>query len=235
MFQFDMDIFKDNGNHTEFHQTARILDMAVGFNQQDPPTEVRWQALFSMSSLEGWCSPYKASVLMELVFMVKPKVIVEIGVFGGKSLVPMAYALRVIGAGKVYGIDPWDTQESIKGMEGINKDWWGSIDHQGILNGLVQKIGQFGLNNQIELLRTTSANAAPIRDIGILHLDGNHSEESAFFDVVKWVPLIKKGGLVVFDDLDWQGTGKAVEWLDANCIKLAEIKGENVWGIWVKP
>jgi predicted O-methyltransferase YrrM len=197
-----------------------------------------------MNQLEGWCSKNKASILMDLVFMLKPKVIVEIGVWGGKSLIPMAYALKVNGKGKAYGIDPWDSIESIKGMEGINYDWWNRVDHEMILQGLLTKITQFDLEEYLELIRTTSEFAPRIPDIDILHIDGNHSKKASELDI-QWVELVKRGGVIIWDDLTWgslcaEGTEdsneNAVKWMNENCIKFAEYHDqENSWGIWIKP
>ena len=204
-------------------------------------TWVKPQAFAFMNQLEGWCSQYKASILIDLILKEKPETVVEIGVFGGKSLVPMACALRANEKGKIYGIDPWDSKASIEGaMNEVNKAWWSSLDHNAIMRGLVQKIRQFDLINQIELIKTSSANATPITGIDILHIDGNHSEETSYLDVTKWVPLVKSGGWVIFDDMSWYENGvyttsRAVNWLNQNCIKFAEFNESDVWGIWVKP
>lgn len=219
----------------EQHGAPSHFEQMVKFNHPDAITRVKYEALAAMSTLEGWCSHNKAALLIDLILMTDPQVVVEIGVWGGKSLIPMAYALRENGSGKIYGIDPWSSHESIQGMEGVNKEWWGSINHQKILDGLNQKIIQFGLKNQIELIRKTSVQAEPIYDIGLLHIDGNHSEECSYLDVMKWVPLVKRGGIIIFDDVNWGTTGKAVQWLDENCIRFAEVRGENIWGVWIKP
>lgn len=187
-----------------------------------------------MDKLEGWCPKEKASVLIDLVTILRPRIIVEIGVFGGKSLIPMAFALKLNGMGKIYGIDPWTNSASIEGMDGPNKDYWASVDHDAILQGLMLKIKEFNLERQVQLLRFTSEDAPQIKSIDILHIDGNHSEKTSYFDATKWVPLVRKGGLIIFDDVSWGTTEKAVQWVEMHCIKLAEFKGDNVWGIWVK-
>lgn len=222
----DLPDMNDTPSHYEYvveRPTPRSLERA------------KQQALKSLYELEGWCSPYKASLMMELVFMMKPEKVVEIGVFGGKSLVPIAFALKEAGTGIVYGIDPWSSSASAEGMEGANHDWWSNTDHEAILRGLKQKIKKFKLQNQVVLIRKTSEDADIIEDIDILHIDGNHSEKASYLDVTKWVPLVRSGGFIIFDDITWATTGKAVEWLDENCIKITEITGDNVWGIWVKP
>lgn len=196
--------------------------------------QVKQNAFRYMNQLEGWCTHNKASILIDFIFMLEPKNVVEIGVFGGKSLIPMATALRATGKGKIYGIDPWDSKESCSGMQGEHLDWWKTIDHLKILQGLQTKMVEFGLMDQIELIMTSSERAPPIHDIDILHLDGNHSKKAAEIDVNKWVPLVRQGGLIIFDDTDWGANRSAVDWLDENCTKLAEFKESNTWGIWIK-
>lgn len=201
--------------------------------------QVKQNVFNYMNQLEGWCSYNKAVILVDFIFMLEPQTIVEIGVFGGKSLVPMAAALKATGKGKIYGIDPWDSLESATGQDGVNYDWWSRLDHKLILQGLRSKIAQFALEEQIILLETTSELAPLIPNVDIVHIDGNHSEEAANLDVKKWVPLVKKGGLVIFDDVGWGtslGTNRsAVDWLDQNCIKLVEFHDNCNWGIWIKP
>jgi hypothetical protein len=189
----------------------------------------------SMRELQGWCSEEKASILMDLIIADKLKTIVEIGVWGGKSLVPMAYAVQANGNGIVYGIDPWSAEASADGMDGANLDWWSQVDHEAIFQGLVASIYKFNLQNHVALVRKTSADASPIDDIELLHIDGNHSDEASYIDVTKWVPYVKSGGYIIFDDVNWSTTGRAVAWLNEYCIPLAEYKGDNIWGIWVKP
>ncbi len=196
--------------------------------------KVKQLSFRAMDVLEGWCTKKKASVLIDLVLMAQPETIVEIGVFGGKSLIPMAYALKENGRGKIYGIDPWEKEYSVVGWDDANKEWWENVDHEAILFGLQEKIEDFKLQNQIQLIRTTSELAQPIPNIDILHIDGNHSEETSVFDVTKWVPLVKRGGFIIFDDEDWNSTKKAQSLMEEYCVRLGEFKDNNVFGIWMK-
>lgn len=203
--------------------------------QQPTEQSVKEAAFAAMTELEGWCTNKKATTLMNLVFLTRPQVIVEIGVFGGKSLVPMAYALKHLGSGIVYGIDPWAASESLVGQtEEANREWWGKIDHEAIYRGLVSKVKQFNLQKHVQLLKTSSARAPAIPNIDILHIDGNHSEETSVFDVLKWVPLVRKGGIIIFDDLDWVTTKKAAAFLDDYGTKFLQESDNNVWGVWIK-
>lgn len=189
----------------------------------------------SMQELDGWCTEEKAGILIDMIQLIKPEKVVEIGIWGGKSLIPMAYAVQANGMGTVYGIDPWSVQASSDGMDGTNLDWWSSVDHEMIYEDLVKSIEKFNLQNEIVLIRKTSQEADLIEGIGLLHIDGNHSDEASYLDVTKWVPYVNKGGIIVFDDLNWSTTSRAVNWLNENCVKIAELRGDNIWGIWVKP
>jgi predicted O-methyltransferase YrrM len=212
--------------------------LIVNLAEHDLVEQVKRNAFGAMDQLEGWCSKNKASLLVDLVFMLKPKTIVEIGVWGGKSLVPMAYALKVTESGVIYGIDPWSNTASADGMDGVNYDWWSTVDHMYILRHLRMKIMEFGLEDQIELIRATSEFATPIHDIDILHVDGNHSEKAAMQDVNKWVPLVRKGGIIIFDDVTWAtstaSNSAAVKWLDEHCLRLVEFHEHCDWAIWIK-
>jgi predicted O-methyltransferase YrrM len=200
---------------------------------------IKEEAFLAMQELQGWCGEHKASILIDLILASKPQTIVEIGVFGGKSLIPMAFALQANGKGKIYGIDPWSSQESIKGMDEANSEWWGSLDHDEILIGLLEKIKKFRLQDHVSLTRATSEQAPIINNIDILHIDGNHSDKHSYLDVTKWVPLVRKGGIIIIGDVSWAIDGKvsqyeALKWVDERCYKVEHFKDEGEWAIWIK-
>ncbi|MBS0628115.1 MAG: hypothetical protein JSS09_07890, partial [Verrucomicrobia bacterium] len=53
-----------------------------GSGSIDSEKRFKQTAIYAMRQLEGWCSEYKASTLMDLVWLTRPQTIVEIGVFG---------------------------------------------------------------------------------------------------------------------------------------------------------
>jgi predicted O-methyltransferase YrrM len=120
-------------------------------------------------------------------------------------------------------------------MDEANSNYWSSINYDELYSSLKRKISNFSLHHQIELIRYSSQQAPPIENIDLLHIDGNHGATSSLIDVVKWVPFVRRGGLIVFDDLYWQTTENAVAWLDENCTRLAVHQGNTFWGIWTKP
>lgn len=195
-----------------------------------------------MDQVHGWCSHQKASILVDIIAAAGARTIVEIGVWGGKSLLPMAYTLKKRPEnGKIYGIDPWDNVASIEGAtHEHNIAYWSVVDHEGVLRQLEKVIHDWGLEEQVELIRASSADAPIIENIDVLHIDGNHSEVTSYIDVTKWVPLVRKGGWIIFDDMNWFENGvtttkRAIDYLNEHCHQIAEINESCQWGIWYKP
>ena len=202
---------------------------------------IKNQAYAFMAELHGWCPDVRAAFFIDVIGKTKPDVIVEIGVWGGKSLIPMACALKSNQRGIIFGIDPWQSSESVQWvMIDANRNFWQNANHEWVYQDLVQKIAQFHLENQIKLIKATSEAAPAIHGIDLLHIDGNHSDPTSYLDVTKWVPLVRAGGWIVLDDMTWSENGmateaRAVEWLNANCLKLAEFTDVSTWGVWIKP
>lgn len=194
-----------------------------------------------LPTLDGWCSQDKALILIDLILQNKPETIVEIGVYGGKSLIPMACALKENEKGKVYGIDAWSPMIATQGMlNKANKTFWSGVNYNELKQNLDEKIQELQLENYVQLIRRSSSQAPPIENIDILHLDGNLSAIPSFQDVKKWVPLVKEGGWIIFTGIHWAENGiftttQAVDWLNATCIKQAEFSEQCGWAVWRKP
>jgi predicted O-methyltransferase YrrM len=177
----------------------------------------------ALPKMEGWCTPDKAISLASRVLAEQPSICVEIGVFGGRSLCAIALALKENGSGKVYGIDPWKASASVAGygQNDSNCQWWKSIDHEAIYRGCMDWINNLCVKDQVEIIRKTNKEALDevkaLGEIGMLHIDGNHTEESSMFDVENYVPLCAPGAIVWFDDMDWASTNAAQARLSELC------------------
>jgi predicted O-methyltransferase YrrM len=224
------------------HPPADYAEIApILTEMQAQVTNLKYRVHDYMEQLHGWCSCEKADFLIDLILRARPSIVLEIGVWGGKSLIPMACALKHNGHGLIYGIDPWEIQASVEWvMEDANRNFWEHANHEWVYQHLLQKLTQFDLHPHVSLNRNTSEKASPIEGIDLLHIDGNHSDPASYLDVTKWVPLVKSGGWIIFDDMTWfeKGvftTSRASQWLDANCYKIAEFTDICTWGVWVKP
>ena len=189
-----------------------------------------------LPQLHGWCALEKAKKFIELIYKNKPELCVEIGVFGGASLIPQAIALSYNKKGKIYGIDPWTNDCALEEM--INEDhkkWWGGVDLEQIYNSCCQKIEQLNLQNYCELIKDKSENVFinfQDQSIDLLHIDGNHSEALSYKDAVNYLPKVKVGGHILFDDIWWTEkdnyvtTRKAIVYLLDKCDKIDLINGD---------
>lgn len=178
-----------------------------------------------LEPLDGWAEPGKRVTLANLVFAIRPAVIVEIGVWGGKSLLPMAMAAQSISGPnyrpKVIAIDPWAANESVKGQGEKDANWWGKEigqpHHEMVYTKFIGKLHELGLREIVEVIRKPSNEVNPPARIDLCHTDGNHGPQ-ALTDVMRFAPSIPSGGICVLDDLNWSGgaVGKAAEWLKQN-------------------
>lgn len=156
----------------------------------------------------GWCSMEKAGHLAATIFALRPSVVVEIGVWGGRSLLPMAMALKATGQGQMIGIDPWEPAESVKGQEGEHLAWWRSVDHELVHGYFMEHLRSLKLDNVL-IHRLRSDDVEPPESIGVLHIDGNHGEQM-IRDVYRFASRVQPGGFCFCDDLGWEGGAGAV-------------------------
>lgn len=163
----------------------------------------------------GWCTTEKAYTLASVILALKPEVVCEIGIWAGRSLIPMALAVRHNRIGKVIGIDPWSADASSSGMSGANLQWWSSVPHEDIYNHFISAVHKFGVSQVVDIRRAKSDDVDPPQNIGLFHCDGNHSDQ-AIRDIERFAPNVKAGGFVFCDDIQWDGGGvsKATHILD---------------------
>lgn len=161
----------------------------------------------TIPTMDGWCSVPKACALAALVLARKPDTVVEIGVWAGRSLLPMAMAAKHINHGTVIGIDPYSSQESAKFEIGENADWWGKQDHKAIKARFEAFCKNFGVQDCVKLIEKPSDDVdLKGTNIQLLHVDGSHTEQ-AVRDAERFGPLIERGGIAVLDDIMWVGGG----------------------------
>jgi cephalosporin hydroxylase len=173
------------------------------------------ETLQFQEQIQGWCSLEKAEKMMQLIYDTHPKTCVEIGVFGGSSIYPTAKALKYLDSGKVHAIDSWSTEDCQEGYNATdaNFQWWGSFDLNEIYLNFEQMLKSYQLGSYCNVMRMSSQQAVSSfadESIDILHIDGNHTEEVALADVKMYLPKLKKGGYLWFDDVNWTSTSRAV-------------------------
>lgn len=190
--------------------------------------------LFSLISsvtqtLDGWCSVPKAAALAALTTAMNFQTAVEIGVWAGRSLLPVAFAMSDKGSGIITGIDPYTAKASAADEFGENLKWWNDQKmHDGIKEKFWNHVHKFNLGQQVQLIEMPSDEVKPI-ECDLLHVDGNHQDQ-AIRDAERFGPLVRLGGIVVCDDLKWQGGGplRAIDTLeDMGFVEVFRVEGDG--------
>lgn len=152
----------------------------------------------------SWCSQEKGRLIMDLVVLGRPSICVEIGVFSGATLLPIAAVLKFLGEGDVYAIDPWSNQEATMNMEmgDPNRAWWLDVDFDAAYRSFQALLLKWQLSPFCHVMRLTSDKAIKyIKTIDFLHLDGDYSAQGSIRDVELYLPKVPKGGYTLLSNL----------------------------------
>jgi len=155
---------------------------------------------------DGWCSVEKAFYLAASVMALRPNLVVEVGVWAGRSVIPVALSLKKLGKGKEICIDPWSASASASGLvDGKDKDWWATVDHERIFNVFKKWVADTQVEPYVEIHRCRSDEfkIEKLGLIGILSVDGNHGEEASIYDITHYASRVERGGLLFMDDIGW--------------------------------
>ncbi len=161
---------------------------------------------------DGWCSVQKGLALAAAVIALRPKIVVEIGTYAGRSFIPMVMALKYNGSGLAIGIDPYSPQTSSENETDANAEWWRKLDHVAIMDKFISSIERNEVQNYCKIMRQKSDDVELPHQIDILHIDGSHTEQ-AVRDVERFASKVRIGGLVFCDDISWaeDGVKKSLE------------------------
>lgn len=190
----------------------------------------------SLPTIQGWCSADKALAFVDIIIEHQPELCVEIGVFGGSSLIPQALALKQNGKGFIYGIDPWTKDAALEEMiHEDHKKWWSELNIDEIYEHALHNIKHFEVAKFCGLIREKAEDCVDRfqdESIDLLHIDGNHSEALSYKDATLYLPKVKVGGHIMFDDIWWTEEGnyvttrKAIMHLLTCCDKVDTINGD---------
>lgn len=196
----------------------------------------------ALPKLPGWCTPYKGKQMGHLVARIgadHAPLCVELGVFGGRSLIAMALAVKhcLKGRGTVDGIDPFTADAALEGTVGEeHQEWWSKLDYSEILHAARRGIETLGLDEIVQLKLARSEDVVgdyASESIDILHQDSNHSEEVSCGEVAKWASKMRAGGYWVFDDTQWESTQLAQNFLLS--LGFTRIAQHDSWAVFQAP
>lgn len=146
-----------------------------------------------LNDVEGWLPLPDAEFLAEQASKSTGN-IVEIGSYRGRSTIALAYGLEQSGGDdtSLYAIEPHAKSVGIHGGQ------FGPPDREAFFRNLLNA----GLVQRVALVNLTSEQAVSAwsQDIGLLFIDGDHSYDAVAKDAWAWVPFLRSGALVIFDD-----------------------------------
>ena len=173
----------------------------------------------ALREAHGWCTPRKAHWLAQTIIERRARAVIEIGVFGGRSLIPMALAVKHLGGGTVVGVEPWAREIALaEATDAQNDAWWSTVDFAAVKEGFFRSALRLGVCSAIKLYEMDSAAAFDLLErqgtlFDLVHIDGAHSPVRAYEDAVRAAGRVKPGGLVVLDDIVWPSVAGARQYL----------------------
>jgi hypothetical protein len=166
----------------------------------------------------GGCSASKAFAMAALIRHLRLKTSLDIGVYRGRSLVPMALAhLRHTG-GMAFGVDPYTNDAALQVDHPTLRTELAQFAERTDFEALYRDVDRLrhaiGVAQHCTLVRETSAAAARrFREqgqaFGLIHIDGNHDTAPVLQDVDDYLPLLEPGGILVMDDVSWDSVKPA--------------------------
>jgi FkbM family methyltransferase len=185
----------------------------------------------ALPAIEGWCTPRKAVWLAGLIAENGCNQVLEIGVFGGRSLIPMALAVRQQAPdGKVYGVEAWTSDLEVEtATDAAGDAWWRNVELEAIKARFLSSLLDNELAGIVNVLEMSSDEAfACLTAIGpfafdLIHLDGSHDEAQALRDARSWMGLLRPGGILVLGDIAWPSMQAAREHLRSNLSVVEEV------------
>lgn len=168
----------------------------------------------------GWNSQHE--YLASTIDTLRPKIVIEVGVWKGGSTLFMADRMRRLGLDStVISVDTWLGSWDHWRDENLKRELaflhgYPSLFYKFMANVVAQE-----LQGYVIPLPLDSVNAREvIGECGIvadmIHIDAGHDYAAVCSDLAQWWQALRDGGVLIFDDYDpnggaWPGVKRAVE------------------------
>jgi MMP 1-O-methyltransferase len=156
-------------------------------------------------TVEGQITERESTVLAALAER-SPRgtAIVEIGSYRGRSTVALALGSRAGAGNCVYAIDPHDEFTGVLGGR------FGPED-RAAFDANIARTGVGELVSAVVLPSAAAAVGWEDRNVGLLLIDGDHTEEAVRTDVEAWLPHVVERGTVAVHDRNVEGVRRVIE------------------------
>ncbi len=175
-----------------------------GFNAAAYPTD-----------FQGWNSDHP--FLPHAIKLVRPQIIIEVGVWKGRSVIQMADVCKSEGLGcEIIAVDTWlGSSEHILGQQELYASMKVRHGRPDLYYTFLSNVLARGHQDVVTPLPMDSAGACVVLQrhkvaAGIIHIDGAHQYEAALQDIKSYWKLLAEDGLMIFDDYPHPSVTKAV-------------------------
>ncbi len=158
---------------------------------------------------QGWNSGH--DYLTRAVREVRPRIVVEVGVWKGGSTLTMARALRELQIdGVVIAIDTWLGSSEHWMSPKLFRELGFETGYPSLYHKFMANVASEGLQDYVAPLPIDSLNAhAVFKASGlrpsVVHIDAGHDYASVTGDLKAWWPMLAPGGVLVADDYSPDG------------------------------
>ena len=108
------------------------------------------------------------------------------------------------------GIDKWEFDKTLKYENNKLRNWNSQEKWDSIYNTVLETTREFG--DRCQIIRECSREFLPTYDnkFDVIHIDGDHSEEGAYQDIIMCKNLLKEGGVIWMDDINLKDIKNAI-------------------------
>lgn len=161
-------------------------------------------------SISGWLGYLEAVYLYRATRRLRKKTspkILEIGTWLGKSTVVLGTGIKGHPGARIYCIDPFD----FSGDPQSQPTYEAERDRMNLSlkETFLRNLDRAGLRDQVEILHGYSHEVTWDKPIDLLFIDGNHAYEAVKGDYEKFAPFLVRGGILIMDDVFFDGNGHA--------------------------
>lgn len=180
-----------------------------------------------LEDLEGWCWAEKAERMLSIALDERAEIMVEVGVYGGRSLIPLIVAAQH-NRGYVWGIDAWSNTVATTVPYGQDHNtFWKNDDMGRVKDKLFKFLGEHKLSGHVAIVEASGEQALHLfqdKSIDLLHVDASHSVLDEARDVSSYLMKLRTGGILIIDDTDRDEVQIAVQIAKTVCDVVHEDK-----------
>lgn len=172
-----------------------------------------------VEKIEGWCSKEKAMHLADFAASEGVETSLELGIYCGKSLLATAGGFIHKKKGMAWGVDSWRLDPCLVGFPKDAANWE-KVNFSKIYYDFISNYKFLNCFEHCNWIRATSQEAFGFFEkfvFDLLHVDSNHGAETNLWEIEHYFSLVRSGGIIVLDDIDWESVTPCLQYVQERC------------------